>query len=212
MSQAVQNRRLLAAVLAGIACIGALSGCADAGTAPEVPLGQDTSPNVGTAPHFDGPWSDWFTRIYESSDTTEPQRAILADGVVTDAEYAGLRAAFKTCLEDLGVSVELYADGGYAVEADGELTESQVTGDAVPGCEKKTVGAVAMLYEHIRRNPEERDEAVIVVDCFKRKGIVSDAYTVAQYNKDVADQTGLNWSAIEVRRCAQDPLGVLDAP
>lgn len=192
--------------------MGALSGCADTGDASRAVGGQDAPPPVASAPAFDGPWSDWFTRVYQAGDTTPEQRDVLADGVITDAEYVGLRNRFRQCLEDLGVAVALDSDGGFSVQTDGKLGESQVTTDAVPGCEKKTVGSVAMLYEQVRRNPERKDESLIVVDCFKRNHIVASAYTVAQYDEDIADQTGVNWSSGDVRRCVQDPLGVMNAP
>lgn len=170
-----------------------------------------TRPGDLSVPSFTGPWADWFTRIYSATDTTNRQRQILSDGVVDDSEYAELRDSFRQCLEDLGIAVTLEANGGFSVTVQGTLSESQVTQDAVPGCEKRTVGSVAMLYEQVRRNPERKDEFAIVVDCLKRDGIVGDSYTVAQYAKDIGDQTGLDWNSTEVRTCAQDPLGVLGA-
>lgn len=208
----MRERSLLRAVLIGLVCVSVLSACADPDTNAGASSDRGEPPRVATSPAFHGPWSDWFTRIFENPDTTSAQRDILADGIITDTEYAGLRNDFTRCLEDLGVSVVLDPDGGFSVRADGKLTEAQVTTDAVPGCEKKTVGSVAMLYEQIRRNPERKDESLIVVECFKRHHIVAVAYTVAQYAKDLADQTGVNWSADDVQRCVQDPLGVMGAP
>lgn len=211
-SPAARGRSVLRAVLVGVLCVSTLSACTDADNSAGVSIDQGEPSHVATAPAFQGPWSDWFTRIFEDPDTTPAQRVILADGVITDTEYADLRSSFSRCLDDLGVSVALDPDGGFSVRTDGKLSEAQVTADAVPGCEKKTVGSVAMLYEQIRRNPERKDESLIVVECFKRTHIVAGAYTVAQYDKDIADQTGVDWSSAEVRRCVQDPLSVASAP
>lgn len=193
-------------------CIGVLSACADADVNAGTSGDRNQPSSATTTPEFHGPWSDWFTRIFDDSETTPSQKDILADGIITDTEYADLRNRFTRCLEDLGVSVSLDPDGGFSVRADGTLSEAQVTADAVPGCERKTVGSVAMLYEQIRRNPERKDESLIVVECFKRNRLVADAYTVAQYDKDMADQSGVDWLSRDVQRCVQDPLGVMSAP
>lgn len=208
----MRGRSFLRAVLVGMVCICVLSACADVDGSPGESIGQGEQPRVTTSPVSQGPWSDWFTRVFDAPDTTSAQRDILADGVITDTEYTELRNSFRRCLEDLGVSVALDPDGGFSVRADGKLSEAQVTADAVPGCERKTVGSVAMLYEQIRRNPERKDESLIVVECLKRNHIVAGAYTVAQYDKDIANQTGIDWAARDVQRCAQDPLGVTNGP
>ncbi len=198
--------------LAGLAVIGALVvGCTAAGaTTASTAVPAPAASFDGDVPAFDGPWADWFTTVYTSEHATDAQREILADGEITDAEYAQVRGDFARCLEDLGLEVQLSPDGGFTIDDDGGLSETQITGDAVPTCEARTVGSVAMLYEQIRRNPEQKDEATIVVACLKDAGIVGAAYTAAEYRRDLDAYAGLDWDASEVRSCVDDPLGLLD--
>jgi hypothetical protein len=187
-------------------------GCAAASDSPRPPTAQ-TRPSentVGDIPEFEGPWSDLFANVYSSNTATEVQREILADGVITDAEYTQLRGDFKQCLEDLGLTVEIYPSGGFAVDENGNVNETQISEDAVPRCEQRTVGSVALLYEQIRRNPDQKDEATIVVECLKRNDVVGASYTPAQYKRDLDAYTGLDWNSTAVRTCAQDPLGILE--
>lgn len=199
------SRRLLAVSFIAVFLV---TGCA-AGESP--PPREAAARSSKEVPDFEGPWSDWFSRIYAADSTTDGQRAVLADGVIDDQEYVALRNDFKACLQDLGVPVTLEADGGYSVGTDGNLNEMQVTGDAVPACERDTVGAVASLYENIRRNPDQEDEFSLMVDCLQRSGVVGDTYTEAQYVSDLDNGTGLEWGSPAVRDCARDPLGILDA-
>ncbi len=199
--------------LAGLAVMGALVvGCTAAGATTASTAVPAPSSFDGEVPAFDGPWADWFTTVFTSENATDAQRAILADEEITDAEYTQVRGDFARCLEDLGLTVQLQPDGGFTIDDDGGLSEAQITGDAVPTCEARTVGSVAMLYEQIRRNPEQKDEATIVVACLKDAGIVGSAYTAAEYRRDLDAYTGLDWDASAVRSCVDDPLGLLDDP
>lgn len=187
-------------------------GCSAVGaTSASTPVPMPASSAAGEVPAFAGPWADWFTTVYTSENATDAQREILADGVITDAEYAQVRADFAQCLEHLGLTVHLEPDGGFTVDESDALSESQIAGDAVPTCEDRTVGSVGLLYEQIRRNPEQKDEATIVVDCLHDDGVVGPAYTAAQYRTDLDAYTGLDWDSGAVRACVDDPLGLLDA-
>lgn len=200
-------------ILTAVALAGALVvGCSPTTGASGPSSDQESAPPVAEieVPVFEGAWSDWFTTIYSSPNATAHQRQILSDGRITDAEYVQLRDDFQQCLNDVGLKVELYANGGFAVDESSHLSDSQVTEDAVPNCENKTVGSVAMLYEEIRRNPDQKDEATIVVDCLKRRGVVGEGYTPAEYQRDFEEHSGLRWSSTDVRNCSQDPLGLLD--
>jgi len=187
----------------------AMTGCAS-GDSPGNDPPIDSVTTGEQAPAFEGPWADWFTRVYRSEATTESQRSILEDGEISEQEYSAVRSGLKKCLEDLGITVTLTAGGGYSVSDFGPLTDSQVNDDAVPECEQKTVGMIAMLYEQMHRNPDNKDEASIMVACLRRTGVVADSYTPAQYTKDLSDQTGLDWTSAEVRECSIDPLGILN--
>ncbi|QAV71186.1 hypothetical protein ESZ53_12490 [Salinibacterium sp. UTAS2018] len=205
------NRSAFILLLAACAAASLISGCSTEGD----PAGSNTNSTsagtfTGAVPDFQGPWADLFGRVYLSENTNDHQREVIADGVIQEAEYVELRNDFKQCLEDLGITVTLSADGGFSTTDLGKLDEAQVTNDAVPSCEKQTVGAVAFLYESIRRNPDNKDEYTIVVSCLQSRSIVGSTYTVAQYANDLQEQTGLQWNSQEVRDCVHDPLGILD--
>lgn len=187
-------------------------GCAATGGSPTPATNQgQTSENMaGEMPTFEGAWSDLFLSVYSSPQATDEQRTVLADGVITDAEYTQLRGDFAQCLKDLGLTVELFPGGGFSVDEGSNLNESQISDDAVPRCEQRTVGSVGLLYEQIRRNPDQKDEATIVVECLRKHDLVGASYTPAEYQRDLDAYTGLDWNSTAVLACSQDPLGLLE--
>lgn len=92
-------------------------------------------------PEFTGPLAQDLAAVWQTT-TTDRQREILADGVVTEAENAELQEAFTRCMADEGYEVEWQEGGGFAVFSP-EQSDPQAT---VHGCELATTGRVTSLY------------------------------------------------------------------
>lgn len=204
--------RLAAVLIAAVV----LSGCSDSTEdLPSTSSGSDT-------PVFSGPWAAEFSSMYTAA-TTDLERDILADEVITEAEVNEMRSVFTACLTDLGYSnIQFADDGGFTlVPPTGYTTDAE--NDMVDSCSKssgeQTVGA---LYGWISRNPENQDENAIMVQCLIRKGAVDPAYTAEEYEADgLAGVAGTDGPPIPyivgeakgnelLSQCDADPLGILE--
>lgn len=167
--------------------------------APEPTITRDDTPT------FTGPWADEFTRTWQES-TTDRQRAILADEVVTDAEYAELTDAFSACMAGRGYDVtQGSATGGFtAASTDG--TEPDDVGAVVHACERETSGMVTALADQVRRNPDHLDEFTIMAECLVRLGAVDAGYTADDYAHDMTSPGGTVLASEKFAACNADPL------
>lgn len=208
------TRRLVggATVAAGLAFLTsatlALTGCT--ATAFTSPAASATP----TAPRIEGPWAAEFTAEWQAA-TTDVERRILEDGVVTDQEYSEMTERFRACLADAGIEF-----GGFEPDGSYETTstpgaDQDAAHETVNDC-SRTSGedSVGLLYSWVNRNPEHLDDNAIVVQCLQDSGVVDRGYTAAEYSQDIELEsypfivdvrTGL--AAVEV--CESDPLGLL---
>jgi hypothetical protein len=164
-----------------------------------------------TAPRIEGPWAAEFTAEWQAA-TTDFERQILEDGVVSDQEYSEMTERFRACLADAGIEF-----GGFEPDGSYETTstpgaDQDAAHETVNDC-SRTSGedSVGLLYSWVNRNP---DDNAIVVECLQDSGVVDRGYTAAEYSEDIElesypfvvdAQTGLD--AVEV--CESDPLGLL---
>lgn len=161
------------------------------------------------APEFTGPWADALTEVYLTSQT-DAQRSILADGLVTEAEYTEVRNQFAACMADLGIEFTFGSYGTMTSESAEGAPEGEAFEEAYIGCSGQTKSGVDWVYESMQRNPENLDEPTIMVACLVRAGLVPDSYTAAQYSLDWVHGT-LPYSETDTDAtlCEFDPLGLL---
>ncbi|MFV0407907.1 MAG: hypothetical protein ACK5LN_13985 [Propioniciclava sp.] len=152
---------------------------------------------------FTGPWAQQLRTAYEES-RSELERQVLADGLITDAEYAELLGAFQTCIEDLGYELTWEGDdGGFSIPGEQSPSEQQIA-----ECSATTDGEASGYYVQMRRNPENLDEAEIMVDCLIRVGVVDPSYSPEDYQQDGLSGSGPTYlDTEEFRACNADPLG-----
>lgn len=120
----------------------------------------------------DSPYASQFEQA-RSQSTTDFQREVLDDDVITDEEFREVRQHYIDCLADAGIRAEALADGSYNMP-DG-ITGSNA--DADMACARKTVIPVEALYYAIRTNPGNEDFSALIVECLQKQGIVDDAFT-----------------------------------
>ncbi len=167
-----------------------------------------------SAPPMEGPWADVFAAEWEAA-TTDVERSVLADGVVSDQEYAEMTETFRDCLDDQGIDFTGFsADGSFETSVSPSRDPDEAN-EAVKSCSRAAgEDSIGMLYSWVNRNPERLDDNTIVVRCLQDEGVVGAAYTAADYADDidseeypfvVDEQTGLG----VVSLCESDPLGLL---
>lgn len=133
----------------------------------------------------DGPYASDIAQA-QSQATSDFERQAFADGKISRDEYDQANSIIVRCMRDLGWDTVAEPDGisgfdHYRTTTQDNPNTSEVEGKE-PGpdldsCTAKT-GRVTMLYREMTRNPRKLDEDQIVLDCFRRKGLVPASFTV----------------------------------
>ena len=181
---------------AGVGLVaGALVGCAPA-----------------DVPKFTGAWSAQFEQAYTATDNTFVRQAI-KDGKVTDEEYAEMFERFRSCLDDVGITLTL---NGHSYRWDiPEGSDADKANEQFDRCSVE-VGEnyIGWLYYGVKRNPENLDEFEIISACLVREGVVPEGYSAADYAED-NDAQSYPFFDQEVgerahEKCLDDPLGLFE--
>jgi hypothetical protein len=185
-----------------VATVGALLvACSIAGCSPAADDRADGPSGSAAAPPtpFSGPWADLLTSTYGIA--TPEEREALEDGVIDELEYGYFRDRIIECLHGLGVEASFAADSTL------EYTNgSGVPEDDINACMAEGGIQVLTMKDAIDRNPENLDEAAIMVDCLRRAGLVGLDYTARDY-EDGVDLAAMGDDEDFVA-CSADPLGL----
>lgn len=115
----------------------------------------------------DSPYRAEFDRAMLETDS-QFQRDILADYVITDAEYQWARERLLRCLADAGITAELTPDGGYVVQG----AESAHRIETDRQCNQDSVTAVQSLYRAMHENPDNRGYFELAKECLLRAQLI----------------------------------------
>ena len=129
----------------------------------------------------DRPYASQFEQA-RSESTTDFQRDVLDDDVITEEEFREVRQRYVDCLADAGIRAEALADGSYDMP-DGLQGKNA---DADMACATKTVIPVESLYYTIRSNPQNEDFSALIVECLQAKGVVDDAFAKEDWDEFVS--------------------------
>lgn len=124
-----------------------------------------------------GAWDDRIEEVHLNA-TTDFEREILSDGIITRAEYEEINRGLVTCMSDAGYQLTLIEQGGYYVysvpysdEANATLMHCQDAGGAI----------LAGLYVDMLTNPNNIDHDELMLQCLKREGLLPETFTVDEY-------------------------------
>ena len=175
-----------------------------AGTAPIVPTAKNA-----VIPSFTGQWAGAFESAYRAA-TSDLQREVLKDGVISDKELSELGDQLSTCLKASGyTNVNVFpGDTGLSFKAPKGKTTSQQNAE-VPQCENLAYGQVDILYGEVHRNPSHQDEFTIMAACLVRQKLVPPSFTAADYGKDASDNSfpfSIPKNSTKFNACVSDPL------
>lgn len=161
-----------------------VSGCSDPGSTStsSVPVKSEKD----AAPSFEGNFAAEYQEAWEKS-STDAVRTILADETITDQEWSQVLKTLETCLDENGISLDVYnEDGSYEVNV-GEMN-GDVANETLGACEATSGEAwIGYLYRSQTNNPNNVPATQLLTECMVRNGAVSPSYTEEQYLVDAPD-------------------------
>lgn len=168
-------------------CVFLLQGCVDAGSGESV----DGDPRV---------------IALRDSATSDFEREVFADGVITDQEYQASRVLLAECMEELGYNVTL-KDGPGAMDVESLTAEAAATVDgSMITCGEGATALIEETYVDILGNPDNEDLLQLKADCLVRNEIFPAGYS----RDDFANAVGFLEdvaSSVAFNGCMRDPKG-----
>ncbi len=157
----------------------------------------------------DNPYKADFDLALQNA-TSEFEREVLKDGVITKAEYDEATTRYVDCVKENGISIatkEEYGIHMYAISGDLEAYENEI--DHL--CSTGTTLEIAALYNDTTMNPYGGDVNELSAQCLIRSGLVEAPFTAADF-KDMELSDTLDPKREEIRssedfyRCQLSPL------
>lgn len=115
--------------------------------------------------------------------TTEFETDVLADGVITDDEYAQAQELLLACVAEQGYTATHAGMGAYDVDGP-DAAEGQTV---LAGCAEGTTAALDPIYWGMKLNPERRNSADLIVECLAAAGLVEDHFTGEDFARTFED-------------------------
>lgn len=168
-------------------------------------VAKDFLPKGQEVPKFTGPYDSQLTEAYAKS-TSALQRQVLEDGEITEVEYHTVMSDYHSCLKNFGFrDLEYELDGTSSVlPAEGMSQEDTIASS--DACLDAKVGEVQRLFATMWQNPEAKDGAVLMTECYKRTGLVPQDYTIDGYLRDAhKDNMPFDDHDPRVQACDDDP-------
>jgi hypothetical protein len=136
----------------------------------------------GQGPGEDAAQSPVATEGLVDDDDGDFVRDVLADGEVTEAEYAEAKERTLACLaEEAGMEGSYVPDGisgqeGLVYDGDYEMTPDQLTADRK--CHSKWMGQILEIHNEHMVNPFNEDMEALTVECLIVTGLAPEGFTV----------------------------------
>jgi hypothetical protein len=193
-----------------IASAVAITGCTAANDAQKIPKADGRSSTTGSPLG----WESEFEQASRHA-TTEFEREALADGRISDAEFAEMENSFVDCLRERNVSFGGFGPaGGYGFTPGTGTTTGEANSIADECSASSGLNTVGYLYFAMKRNPQNLDEATITAACLVEKKVVPQTYTASDYARDTPTRaypfTDAARGEKAMEECDTDPLGLLD--
>lgn len=116
-----------------------------------------------------------------ASATSDFERSVLEDHVISDAEYDESRERLRSCVADGGYELELLPDGTRFQAASDE--DLEVVQEVFDDCQIGTVIEIEPLYFSVRLNPEHKDPDQQMAECLQRAGVVDKEFDGKDYGE-----------------------------
>lgn len=139
---------------------------------------------------MDSPYADWIAQ-YQQAATSQFEKDVLADGVVTRQEYEEAMQRYVSCVQERGVGISLFeqfgfygTQGSYEDEMDAERANL-----IMAECEEGTNLLIEPLFIEMTVNPDKEDYAVVTARCYVSQGLVA-----APFGAHDFDELQSEWS------------------
>lgn len=157
-----------------------------------------------------GPWASEFEYAHERSNNSFVENAI-ADGVITDQEYAETIERLRECLDEVGITLTVT---GTSLQYDPGNDPDGAHANFTRCSSEAGEDYIGWLYTGMQRNPENLNESDIVVACLIEEGLVAPGYSSSDYERDAQARTfpfvGDDTAQDTYDRCLDDPLGIVE--
>lgn len=181
--------------------------CVLLGAATIVLVGCIAQPPV---PQFSGPWAAEFEYAHERSNNSFVENAI-ADGVITDQEYAETIERLRECLDAVGITLTVT---GTSLQYDPGNDPDGAHANFTRCSSEAGEDYIGWLYTGMLRNPENLNESDIVVARLIKEGLVDPGYSSSDYERDAQARAfpfaGDDTAQDTYDRCLDDPLGIVE--
>jgi hypothetical protein len=134
------------------------------------------------------PWAA-DVKAAQGQATSDLERRILADGVVSKAEYVEAVNGYVSCMSSNGVNIVTEPrPPGILIYKVRDQPKDFDTLDAK--CRSGTNALIEPLYTGHLTNPKNLSAAALFAQCFVRKGLVAKGYTEERSRRDMEAKTG----------------------
>lgn len=165
--------RTVAWTVVGACAALVLSACAADGGPPSTPAAAIETPN---------PYYAAELATAKGQATTDFERRILDDDVITRAEFLEAKALYYRCLRSYGLVVtpnDPQSDlGGFSV---GGTWDESVVNTVLAECPAGTIDVIEPLYASMVKNPQKRDLNDLLAECLVAVGVVEPPFTGKDY-------------------------------
>lgn len=153
------------------------------------------------SPTASGPHAATFADA-RSRATSDFERQVLADDLITYAEYQEAATRWIACMTDAGemASTEPDPDVPYAVAyvqhldtmigTPGAEATIAVQDQVFTTCAIGTIRLVDAVYRAVLTNPADEDMSTLIVACLQRQGIAPASYGPEAFDADFVQHTG----------------------
>lgn len=206
---ALRSRVALSLLVCSLAFVTGCVGSTGGNESGPVQIGTPAANSTysGSVPEFNGPWASDLTSVYRSTNS-ELVHEILADGVISDQEYAEIANQFVKCMSGKGFTVVLSTTEltAYTVTNGQGHTHSEIDdADRACGLDFERVGG---LLAEMKRNPEHLDENTMIAACLVKAKVVPTTYTANDYAAELQTQKfPFDVTDSKVTECIANPLG-----
>ena len=163
-----------------------------------------STPDSAT-PSLDGPWAD--TMLAMSAEGDEFVASVLEDGRITDMEYQEALTRVEECYASHNATVTY---DRYGFETVTSLDGKSDPLELMSACARAD-GGIVVLFDQMRRNPDNDSEEELLAGCLARVGVVEPGFTAEDFVEAMTSPAGPPWEESDerVEECNRDPLGTM---
>ncbi|MDC4233774.1 hypothetical protein M3T53_08670 [Actinomyces sp. B33] len=134
---------------------------------------------------------------------------MIADGVITDAEYAEAQSRSRQCLEDNGFTgIVQNPDGTRSIDVRTDISEEEESRLKTECDDHSGLIDTEIWYRMLKANPDNVDWPSAERDCLVKAGLLEAGTTVEEMNQWYVSGDPASRS-YEAYVCSQDALGHL---